>query len=137
VSEVITIESAELAYEARDHESTQARLSGRLKFACCRRCGSADRMQAVHQNTLAEMTGIELSWLTWYYSTGNDEYLFYPCPLCNPTRIIPTGFELLSLPGVLYWINYDTLMQPDYAALAREEPVSQIKDSRDSAGMEE
>ena len=136
-----TEQQLDLEREDRHHESTQARLSDRLKFACCRRCGSADGMQSVHRDTLASMPikriGLLADIYAIYGEPGNDEYLFYPCPHCNRDRVIFDGYESLSLRDVLYWITPapDTQMAPDYAALAAEEPVLASEDSRASAGI--
>ena len=135
----ISEETAELAYDARDYESHLARLGGRLKFTGCRQCGSEDGMQAVYRETLVEMwTPSALAWikhqkLWWYREPGNDEYLFYPCSECNRDRIISD--EFVSICDILAWLDRDP-MQPDYAALAAEEPVSQYQDSRDAVGLE-
>ena len=138
MSEVITIEAAELAYDAHRHEGTLARYAGRRKSACCRLCGSPDGMQKVHRDTLTIMEPAQIAALApWYSELGNDaEYLFFTCRSCNQDRIVPDTFEALSLADVIYWLNPDP-MQPDHTALAAEEPVSQIGGSRDSAGLEE
>ena len=135
---VITIENAALERDAHRHEGTLARLGGRLKFTGCPECGSQDGMQAVHRETLAEMPPPTLAWikhqcLAWYREPGNAENLFYPCPECNHLRTIPDGFVVIY--DILVWLSRDP-MSPDYAALAAEEPVSQIGDSRDAAGLE-
>lgn len=119
---------SDLEREDRDHESTQARLAGRLKFACCRQCGSADGMQAVHGDTLTEMPPPVL----WYKRLDEVEYLFYPCPQCNHWRNIPDGYTHASLDDIQNWLNRDP-MAPDDVAPAVEEPALASQDSREGA----
>jgi len=130
-----------MEHQYRDQESNQARYASasRRKFQFCRRCGSKIGMQAVHKDTLGEMTDMELS-RTWY-TNGNTEYLFYPCSLCNPApnSIIPSEMKLVSgILSVRVWCADNSSiadLQPDYAALAEPEPVLASEDSRKSAGL--
>ena len=138
MSKVITIEAAELAYDAHRHESNLARLGGRRKFQFCYQCGSQDGMQAVRRETLEEMPrtreGGEIL-ATWHREPGNDEYLFHSCLSCNRDKVVPAGYISMTADEVLNWLDRDP-MAPDYAKLAAEpEPVSQIEDSRESAGL--
>ena len=136
MSKVATLENAKLAYEARDYESTQARLAGRLKSACCSQCGSVDGMQAVHRDTMDSMPVEVLRLLdTLYYRAGNSTYLFYACHHCNRARVIPDGLSALGLDDVLCWINIGH-PRLGYAALAAVEPVLASEDSRESAELE-
>lgn len=135
-----TEQRLDLEREDRRHESTQARLGGRRKFTGCRRCGTDHGMQAVHRETLTEMTDCEIEALApWYryHESLTDEYLYYPCPRCNWPIVIPDDYTPVPTNDILTkWCIADP-MQPDYAALAAEpEPVSQIEDSRESAGLE-
>lgn len=132
-------ERLDMERQYRDQESTQSRLAGRLKFACCRRCGSADGMQKVHRRTLAEMTDTEIAALASWYRLEPSymaEYRYYPCPRCNRGIIISRDFVIVSTDEVLEWRNADP-MSPDYAALAAEpEQVLASLVDRDSAGLE-
>ena len=104
MSEVVTVENAALERDAWQYENTLARLGSRRKYDFCRQCGSEDRMQKVHRDTLAGMRLAPIIALDWYAELGNDaEYLFCPCPVCNPDKIIPDLFEALSLADVLDW----------------------------------
>ena len=124
----------DLERDDRRHESTQARLAGRLKSACCHRCGSEDGMKAVYRDTMIQY-GVVYS-RSWHREPGQDGYLFYPCFHCNPDRNIPAGFIQMTPDEVLDWVNRNTNpMAPDYAALAAEEPVLASLVDRDSAGI--
>jgi len=104
----LTQEIIEMENEYRHLESNQARLSGRWKFACCRRCSSIDGMQKVHRDTLIVMSTDQVAAVTWYSELGNDdEYLFIPCCHCNSDKIIPDIFEVLNTEDVLYWLEND------------------------------
>lgn len=134
-------ERLDLEREDRRHEGTLARLGGRFKFTCCRRCGRVDGMQPVHRNTLTEMTNREIEMLaSWYrYDQSlTDDYLYYPCPRCNIPIVIPDDFIPVLTEEVLTdWRQKDS-MEPDYAALAAEpEAATAGEDSRESAGWEE
>ena len=123
MSDVITIEAAELAYDAHCHEDTLARLGGRRKFAGCRECGSMDGMQAVHHETLNSMPAEAFRLLdTLYYRAGNSTYLFYACHHCNRDKVIPDDLSALGLDDILCWINIGR-PRPGCAALAAEEPA--------------
>jgi len=130
-------ERLDLERDDRRHESTQARLGGRLKFEFCHWCGRPDGMKSVHRETLEVMEVAAIAPLAWYRERGNAEYLFYPCSECNRYWTIPDGFMLMLLGDVLEWRG--TLidpMAPDYEALAAEpKPRSRITDSRESAGI--
>ena len=135
-----SIETADMMRLAAQDERPQDRYAGRGKFTGCRQCGSVDGMQAVHRERLAEMTDAEIDALApWYQycESLTDDYLYYPCPMCNWPIVISNDSVAVSRDEVLTtWLDRDP-MTPDYAALAREEPISQIKDSRDAAGLEE
>jgi len=131
-------ERFDLERRYRDQEA-QAQWAGRRKFQFCHWCGRPDGMKAVHRETLIDIPrtiegGKVIA--AWHRESGNDEYLFHPCLSCNRDKIIPADFVSMTTDEVLDWIDRDS-MAPDYAALAAEEPMSQIEDSRDSAGMEE
>lgn len=108
-----------LERDDRRHESTQARLNGRLKSACCRQCGSTDGMQRVYRETIARMAPYDVNRNRWYRGPDGDEYIFYPCENCNWARVIPNDFVLMTTDEVLTWCTIDP-MSPDYAALAAE-----------------
>ena len=128
-------ETAAMERQEAMNEKPQDRLAGRLKFTGCHECGSQDGMQAVHRETLKDMASVTIQWLAGKYQyQQNDEELFYPCHFCNPGKTIPDGYEPMEVADVMAWLDRDQ-MQPDYAALAAEEPLSQIEDSRDSAGL--
>lgn len=132
----MTIEQQlDLERDDRRHESPVARLAGRLKSACCRQCGSADGMRAVHRDTMDSMPAEALRLLdTLYYASGNSAYLFYACHCCNRDKIIPGGFSALGLDDMLCWINLGR-PRPNCDALAREpEAATAGQDSRNSAG---
>ena len=156
-----TEERFDMERQYHDAESPLARLSGRLKSACCRECGSADGMKSAHRETLVgiprTIEGGEIV-ARWHRDPGNDEYLFHPCLSCNRDRIIPAGFILMTADEVLAWLDTDPMapdyeaqgqddyskldwgedpreMEPDYAALAAEEPVLASQDGRESAGL--
>ena len=108
MSEVVTIENANLAYEAIEHESPQARYASRLKFACCRQCGTDYGMQPVYWKTLEEMSEASIKLHSWHElpdRPDRDEYLFYPCRFCNPDGNIPDGFVPLAVDEVLIWFT--------------------------------
>lgn len=130
-------ERFDMERQYHDHESTHARLSGRRKFQLCRQCESVDGMQACHRDTLANLLRGELERLAPILHSMNSDStsLFYACYCCNPDRILPSGYRPMTMDEVLDWLDRDP-MAPDYEALAAEEPVSQIEDSRESAGME-
>lgn len=133
----MTIEQRlDMERQYRDYEGMPARLVGRRKFNFCHRCGSLDGMRAVNRDTMDSMPAEALRLLdTLYYRAGNSAYLFYACHHCNRDKVIPDGFSALGLDDMLCWINIGR-PRPGFAALAAEEPVSQIEDSRDSAGTE-
>lgn len=116
MSEIVSLESANLAYDARDYESTQARLGGRGKFTGCRECGGGFGMHGICREALAMMYYSQ-KYVCWHKEKGNDEYLFVVCGTCNPDKIIPDGFTELTAQNVLDWLDRDP-MQPDYAAQA-------------------
>ncbi len=125
----------DLERDDRDHESPQARLAGRGKYNFCHWCGRPDGMKSVHRETLAELSAVTIALMAPQYSEpGNDEYLFHTCPECNRGEIVPEGYRCVPLAEITY--ADDNPMSPDYEALAREEPVSQITDARKSAGLE-
>ena len=126
-----------LERDGRRHEGTQARLAGRLKFACCPICGSADGMDAVHRDTMALLNTEHIRLLApWYLGYSDSEHLFHACDRCNRRGAIPTGFVRIRVADVPAWID-DNPMQPDYAALAAEpEPVLASLRDRESAGLE-
>ena len=99
-------ERLDLEREDRRHEGTLAQLGDRRKFTGCHQCGSIDGMQAVHRETLAELSAAVIALAApWYRVAGNSEYLFYVCPECNRDKIVPGGFEPLALVYVLRWIS--------------------------------
>lgn len=123
MSEVITIENANLERDAIRHEDTLARLGGRGKFDWpCLECGSPDGMRSVHREILAMLSHNIMERLSWYREPGNDLVLYYSCWACNPDgKRTPNDWEPLSADEVLAWLNDDTdPMDPDYAALAAE-----------------
>lgn len=142
---VATIETAELAYEAVDYESTQARLADRGKYTGCRECGTDYGMQSVHRETLTVMTDHEIRlFAPWYRyrESLTDDYLYYPCPtcnrsvVCNQPIVIPDDFVPVPTGDVLTKWRIANPMSPDYEALAAE-PVAATagQDSCDSAGL--
>ena len=132
----ISVENAAMERQEIMQEKPQDRYAGRCKFTGCSQCGSTDGMQTIHRETMDSMPVEALRLLsTLYYCTGNSAYLFYTCHHCNRAKVIPDGFSALGLDDILCWINIGR-PRPGCAALAAEEPVSQIEDSRDSAGLE-
>lgn len=129
-------ERFDLERQYHGQESNQAQYASRGKFNFCHQCGTDFGMQSTPADML-EMTDDEIEELAWYRDTAiaNDERLFYPCSQCNKDKIIPDGFVLMTIEGIMAWAISD-LMAPDYAALARE-PVAATAglDSSDAAGL--
>ena len=127
-------------------QERQSRWAGRRKFEFCRWCGSVGGMQAVHRETLMEMTDHEIRLLApWYRDRDSltDDYLYYPCLrcnrsiVCNQPIVIPGDYVPVPTNKVLTVWRIADPMAPDYAALAAE-PVAATAsgDSRESAGLE-
>ena len=141
MSQTVAIENAAMERQEWQDTKPQDRYAGRLKFTGCRRCGGFDGMQAVHRETLAEMTDREIEALAsrygWYRLSVSHmaEYFYYPCPRCNRSIIISRDFCIVPTSEVLEWIDRDP-MAPDCAALAAEGPVLASEDSRASTGLE-
>jgi len=57
---------------------------------------------------------------------------YRPCEMCNGSGNRAKWVSLRDLSDLL---ERATSFEPDYAALAKEQPVSQYQDSRDSAGI--
>ena len=115
----------------------QDRYSGRLKFTGCPECGSDFGMYSASREEMAVFLPRAIERLApWYKEPGNDLVLYHECMFCNwrGSQGVPDDLEPLSVADVQTWRDRDP-MAPDYAALAAEEPVSQIRDSRDSAGI--
>jgi hypothetical protein len=138
MSEIATLENAELAYDAIEYEGTQAQLAGRLKSACCRQCGGVDGMDSVHRETLVQLTAHHIALLApWYRQPGNSEYLFRACDRCNRRGVMPIGYERVRIIDIPGWLGDTDIMQPDYEALAVEQVAATAgEDSRASAGLE-
>ena len=135
MSRIVAIENAAMERQEWQDTRPQDRYAGGLKFTMCRRCGSKDGMQTIHRETIDSMPVKALRLLsTLYYRIGNSAYLFYACHHCNRAKVIPDDFSALGLDDILCWINIGH-PRPGCATLAAEEPVSQIKDSRESAGL--
>ena len=131
-----------LERDDRCHESNQARYAGRLKLHGCPECGSDFGMFSATREQMAKFRpGAVERFAPWYSETGNTLVLYYPCWVCNfdGKCPVPDSFELLTIADVVAWFNLPWFdcdpMTPDYEALAAEKPVSQIGDSRDSAGL--
>ena len=130
MSNVVTIENAELERDAYHYESNLARLGDRRKFTWrCRECGSEFGMRGVDLETLIISPRVTLDALApWYKDPGNDRMLYHPCLYCNYHGDRTGGMERLEIEDVLAWLNRNYVspdqMAPDYAALAAEEPVS-------------
>lgn len=115
VSNVVTVENAAMERQEYMDTKPQDRYSGRLKSACCRRCGSADGMQSVHRKTLAELSADVIALTApWYSETGNNEYLFHVCPECNRNGIIPDGFMSVTTSILIWCYCAPDSMLPDY-----------------------
>ena len=141
MSEVITIENATMERREAMDTRPQDRYAGRLKFACCRQCGSDFGMRSMEREVVAMLCPDAIASLApWYEEPDNDLVLYYPCFVCNYLgERIPDAWEKLEAEeDVLEWCKQPDPMAPDYGALAAEpEPWSRITDSRESAGLEE
>ena len=65
-----------------------------------------------------------------------DEYgehpVYRPCNVCNGSGEMEKPISLQAFADLL---DRATAMEPDYQELAREKPISQFQDSRESAGI--
>ena len=145
MSQIVAIENAELAYDAHRHEGTLARYAGRRKFTGCPECGSTFGMFGATQEQIIEfLPGAIKRFAPWYKDPANDLVLYYPCWQCNfgSQYSVPDGFEPISVTNVLYWScsamidRLNSTLEPDYTALAAEEPVLASDMDRNSAGLE-
>ena len=57
---------------------------------------------------------------------------YRPCEMCHGSGNLAKWIGLRELSDLL---ERAIAMEPDYAELAREQPVSQYRDSRDAAGI--
>jgi hypothetical protein len=65
-------------------------------------------------------------------SRGETYDRYRPCEMCNGSGNRAKWVSLQDLSDLL---ERATSFEPDYAALAKEQPVSQYQDSRDAAGI--
>lgn len=128
----ISEETAAMQRQEAMETRPQDRYARRGKFTGCPECGSDFGMHSALREEMAEfMPGAIKRFAPWYKDSGNDLVLYYPCWRCNfgGDRPVPDGFEPISIADVLYWSCsamvdlLDSALKPDYAALAREEPV--------------
>ena len=73
-------------------DKTQA---GELEYDC-RWCETDFGMQPVHMDKLAGMNNTEIAKISPLYRGINDQFLYYVCPHCNPTGVIPPGMEQID-----------------------------------------
>ena len=66
-------------------------------------------------------------------SKNSDRYL--PCPVCKGSGENEKWVKLSELLDMLEKEAARDPMQPDYQALARQQPISQYQDSREAAGI--
>ena len=65
-------------------------------------------------------------------SRGETYDRYRPCEMCNGSG---NRAKWVSLREFADLLERTTSFEPDYAALAQEQPTSQYQDSRDSAGI--
>jgi hypothetical protein len=145
MTDTIAVETAKMQRREWLDTKPQDQFAGRGKFTGCRQCGNPDGMQAVHRETLMEMTDHEIRLLAlWYRDRDSltDDYLYYPCPrcnrsiVCNQPIVIPDDYVPVPTNEVLTVWRIADPMAPDYAALAAEpEAVTAGQDSRENAGI--
>lgn len=58
-----------------------------------------------------------------------------PCPYCEGSGQRPKWISLRDFVVMLSEVALSDPMQPDWLGLAQHQPVSQIQDSRDAAGI--
>jgi len=73
--------------------------------------------------------GAELSY------SGEPYMRFEPCPVCQGTGSFARWITLQEFQELLDNQSRIDPIAPDYAALARQQPVSQYQDSREAAGI--
>jgi len=113
MSEVITIETAEMQRREAIDTKPQDRYSGRRKYVWrCLECGSDFGMFSTTREQMAEFLpfmprAIETR-APWYREPGNIRVLYHRCWTCNfdGERPIPSGFELLTTADVAAWLKF-------------------------------
>ena len=106
----------DLEREDRQHESTLARLGGRLKFTGCPECGSDFGMYSASREEMAIFLPGAIERLApWYKEADNDLVLYHECMFCNwrGCRSVPDGMEPVGIVTVLEWFNRDPMQQGD------------------------
>lgn len=140
MSDVATVETAAMERQEAMDTKPQDRFAGRGKFTGCRECGSNFGMYSTGREALEWLPREAIERLApWYKDLSNNWVLYCPCLACNRKgEHVPDGFELITVPNVLGWVNDEQHdpMAPDYVALAAEPETAMAgQDSRESAGL--
>jgi hypothetical protein len=67
-----------------------------------------------------------------YKDEGVERSVYLPCSGCKGSGEMERQISLLAFQDLLDRAN---AMEPDYAELAKENPISQYQDSREAAGI--